>query len=73
MEWAGRDERRCRDMKHIGTVSLAVLGAAVVLQGLFWLLCDGVPDAVVRTLGIVVLVALPVFAFAVVRLSQEKQ
>ena len=48
-------------MKRIRTVSRAVLGAA------------GVPDAVVRTLGIVVLVALPVFAFAVVRLSQEKQ
>ncbi len=60
-------------MKRIRTVSRAVLGAAAVLQGLFWLLWDGVPDAVVRTLGIVVLVALPVYAFAVVRLSQEKQ
>lgn len=58
--------------KHLWTVSLAVLGLAAVCLGLSQLLWAGVPDGVVRTLGAVILIALPVFAFATVRLARKK-
>lgn len=60
-------------LKRIRAVSMIAIGAAVVLLGLFRLLWAGVPDAVVRTLGIVLLAALPVFAFATVRLYRGKR
>lgn len=56
-------------LKRIRAVSLTVLGIAVILLGLSRLLWAGVPDAVVRTLGVVVLLALPVVAFTTVRLA----
>lgn len=58
-------------LKRIWAASLIVLGLAVVLLGLFRLLWAGVPDAVVRTLGAVMLAALPVFAFTTVRLADK--
>lgn len=58
-------------LKRIRAVSLTVLGIAVILLGLSRLLWAGVPDAVVRTLGVVVLLALPVAAFTTVRLANK--
>ena len=58
-------------LKRIWAASLIVLELAVVLLGLFRLLWAGVPDAVVRTLGAVMLAALPVFAFTTVRLANK--
>lgn len=58
-------------LKRIWAASLIVLELAVVLLGLFRLLWAGVPDAVVRTLGAVMLAALPVFAFTTVRLADK--
>lgn len=55
--------------KRIRAISLIVLGIAVILLGLSRL--SGAPDAVVRTLGVVVLLALPVAAFATVRLADK--
>lgn len=54
--------------KRIWAVCLIVLGAAAVLLGLTRLLWAGVPDAVVRALGIAMLIALPVFAYTTVQL-----
>ena len=59
--------------KRIWAASLIVLGTAAVLLGLCRLLWAGVPDAVVRTLGAALLLALPVFAYASVRLGREKK
>lgn len=58
--------------KKLWAVSLTILGLTLILYGAFRLLWAGVPDAVVRTLGIVLLIALPVFAFATVRLVKAK-
>lgn len=55
--------------KRIWTVCRIVIGVAAVLLGLSRLLWAGVPDAVVRALGIALLVALPVFAYTTVKLS----
>ncbi len=41
---------------NIWTVCLTVLAAAAVLMGLTRLLWAGAPDAVVRTLGVVLLI-----------------
>lgn len=60
-------------LKRIRAVSLIVLGIAVILLGLSRLLWAGVPDAVVRTLGVVVLLALPVVAFTTVRLANTSK
>lgn len=60
-------------LNRIWSVSLVVLGIAVVLLGVFRLLWAGVPDAVVRVLGIALLIALPVFAYATVRLAGDKK
>lgn len=59
--------------KHIWAVCLTVLAAAAVLMGLTRLLWAGAPDAVVRVLGVVMLVTLPVFAFVTVRLARGKK
>lgn len=59
--------------KRIWAASLIVLGTAAILLGLCRLLWAGVPDAVVRVLGIAMLLALPVFAYAAVRLAREKK
>lgn len=56
--------------KRIWAVSLIVIGVAAVLLGLVQLLWAGVPDAVVRALGIALLIALPVFAYTTVKLSK---
>ncbi len=58
---------------NIWTVCLTVLAAAAVLMGLTRLLWAGAPDAVVRVLGVVMLVTLPVFAFVTVRLARGKK
>lgn len=60
-------------LKRVRAVSLTVLGIAVILLGLSRLLWAGVPDAVVRTLGVVVLLALPVVAFTTVRLANTSK
>lgn len=59
--------------KHIWAACLTVLAAAAVLMGLTRLLWAGVPDAVVRTLGVVLLITLPVFVFTTVRLAMKRQ
>lgn len=59
--------------KRIWAVCLIVLGAAAVLLGLTRLLWAGAPDAVVRALGIAMLIALPVFAYTTVRLFKKKK
>ncbi len=59
--------------KRIWAVCLIILGVASVLLGLCRLLWAGVPDAVVRTLGIVMLAALAGFVFATVRLAVAKK
>lgn len=59
-------------LRRIWSVCLIVLGAAAILLGLCQLLWAGAPDAVVRTLGIVMLLTLPVFAFATVRMASQK-
>lgn len=59
--------------KRLFAASLTVLGVAVILYGLCRLLWAGAPDAVVRTLGVVILAALPVAAFASVRLGAKRK
>lgn len=59
--------------KWIWVVCLIVLGVAAVLLGLTRLLWAGVPDAVVRALGIVLLITLPVFMFITVRLAMKRR
>lgn len=59
--------------KRIWAVCLIVLGAAAVLLGLARLLWAGVPDAVVRALGVAVLIALPVFAYTMVQLFKKQK
>lgn len=59
--------------KRIWAVCLIVLGAAAVLPGLTRLLWAGVPDAVVRALGVAVLIALPVFAYTTVQLFKKQK
>ena len=59
--------------KRIWAVCLIVIGVAAVLLGLSRLLWAGVPDAVVRALGVALLVALPVFAYTTVKLSGRKK
>lgn len=61
------------DIMNIWTVCLTVLAAAAVLMGLTRLLWAGAPDAVVRTLGVVLLITLPVFVFTTVRLAMKRQ
>lgn len=58
--------------KRIWAVCLIVLGVAAVLLGLIRLLCAGVPDAVVRALGVAMLIALPVFAYTTVKLFKKQ-
>lgn len=59
--------------KRIWAVCLIVLGVAAVLMGLTRLLWAGVPDAVVRALGIAMLIALPVFAYTTVKLFKKQK
>ena len=59
--------------KRIWAASLTILGVAAVLLGLTRLLWAGVPDAVVRTLGVVLLIALPVFAYTTVKLYKKQK
>lgn len=59
--------------KRIWAVCLIVLGLAAVGVGLVRLLWAGVPDAVVRGLGITMLLALTVLAFVTVRLARKKK
>lgn len=59
--------------KHIWAVCLTVLAAAAVLMGLTRLLWAGAPDAVVRTLGVMLLITLPVFVFITVRLAMKRR
>ena len=59
--------------KRIWAACLTVLGVAAVLLGLSRLLWAGVPDAVVRALGVALLVALPVFAYTTVKLFKEEK
>lgn len=58
--------------KWLWLASLLVLGGSVSGFVLVRLLWDGAPDAVVRALGVVTLIALPVFAFATVKLAGKK-
>ena len=58
---------------QIWAVCLTALGAAAVLLGLTRLLWAGVPDAVVRILGVVLLITLPVFVFITVRLAMKRR
>lgn len=58
--------------KLVWAVCLVILGLAAAL-GLCRLLWAGAPDAVVRVLGVVMLVTLPVFAFVTVRLARGKK
>lgn len=59
--------------KRIWTVCLIVLGVAAVLMGLTRLLWAGVPDPVVRALGVAMLIALPVFAYTTVKLFKKQK
>ena len=59
--------------KQIWAVCLTALGAAAVLLGLTRLLWAGVPDAVVRILGVVLLKPLPGFGFIPVRLAMKRR
>ena len=59
--------------KQIWAVCLTDLGAAAMLLGLTRLLWAGVPDAVVRILGVVLLITLPVFVFITVRLAMKRR
>lgn len=59
--------------KRIWAACLTVLGAAAVLLVLTRLLWVGAPDAVVRTLGVVLLIALPVFAYTTVKLYKKQK
>jgi len=59
--------------KQIWVVCLTALGAAAMLLGLTRLLWAGVPDAVVRILGVVLLITLPVFVFITVRLAMKRR
>lgn len=59
--------------KRIWAACLTVLGAAAVLLVLTRLLWAGAPDAVVRTLGVVLLIALPVFAYTTVKLCKKQK
>lgn len=59
--------------KKIWAACLILLGLATVCLGLSRLLWAGVPDAVVRILGIIILVALVVFVFYSVRLAAKRK
>lgn len=59
--------------KRIWAVCLIVIGVAAVLMGLSRLLWAGVPDAVVRALGVALLIALPVFAYTTVKLFRKEK
>lgn len=59
--------------KRIWAACLTVLGAAAVLLVLARLLWAGAPDAVVRTLGVMLLIALPVFAYTTVKLYKKQK
>ncbi len=58
--------------KRIWLICLIVLGAAAVLLGLSRLLWAGALDELVRALGVMILITLPVFAFTTVRLFSGK-
>lgn len=58
--------------KLLWAVCLTILGLAAVLMGLSRLVWAGVPDIMVRALGVVMLVTLPVFAFITVRLAARR-
>ena len=49
------------------------MGLAAAALGLCRLLWAGAPDAVVRTLGVVLLITLPVFVFITVRLAMKRR
>lgn len=57
--------------KRIWAVCLIVLGAAAL--GPVWLLWAGAPDAVVRTLGTVMLLTLPALVYMTVRLVGKRK
>ena len=57
--------------KWIYTACLIVLSLALVGLGLVQLLWADAPDAVVRGLGVLALIALPVFAFVTVRRARQ--
>ena len=59
--------------KLVWAVCLVILGLAAAALGLCRLLWAGAPDAVVRTLGVVLLITLPVFVFTTVRLAMKRQ
>lgn len=59
--------------KRIWAACLTVLGAATAVLVLTRLLWAGAPDAVVRTLGVVLLIALPVFAYTTVKLVKKQK
>ena len=58
--------------KRIWLICLIVLGAAAVLLGLSRLWWAGALDELVRALGVMILITLPVFAFTTVRLFSGK-
>ena len=58
---------------RLWAVSLIVMGGAAVLLAGSRIAGAGLPDAAVRTLGVIDLIALPVFAFASVRVWSEKR
>ena len=58
--------------KRIWLICLIVLGAVAVLLGLSRLLWTEAPDELVRALGVMILITLPVFAFTTVRLFSGK-
>ena len=59
--------------KLVWAVCLVILGLAAAALGLCRLLWAGAPDAVVRTLGVVLLITLPVFVFITVRLAMKRR
>ena len=58
--------------KRIWLICLMGRGAAAVLLGLSRLLWAGALDELVRALGVMILITLPVFAFTTVRLFSGK-
>lgn len=49
------------------------IASGCLLLGLTRLLWAGAPDAVVRTLGVVLLIALPAFAYTTVKLVKKQK
>jgi hypothetical protein len=61
-----------REAGNLWAASLILLGAANASFWLVRLLWAGTPNIVVRVLGIVMLIALAVFAFATAKLARKR-